>query len=121
RAVLGADEIPPVDLFIFVEASFLARGDDPPDAAGEMLDIGIRDVVARRDRPQESPERYGKLVNVGRKARRQLDSRLVIARDQNLRRVDEIAEDRSLAKGDARQRVGDVAVEVREEAEAVLS
>jgi hypothetical protein len=85
-----------------------------------MLDVGVWDIVARRDPPEECPEGRRNFVDVLRKPRRHLDPRLVVVREQDMRCVHEVVEHRSRPKGDARQRVGDVAVEVREEAEAVF-
>jgi len=121
-ALLRAAELPPALALPLLEAALVAAGQQREQALGEGDLLGQRDADLQRPVAQEAVERR-QVLDRPRRARRPHD--LVASprlRHEDSRRSDEVARHAVGAAGDrdAAHRVGQVAVEARKEAKAVL-
>ena len=118
----GRRVVPPADVLPLPVAALVARGEeheDPADPVGELVRRQRRDLLkARRER---LAQRLGR-----QRARRLVELEVrapAVAREAHARRRREVVPDAVGVPGerDAPHRVGDVVIEAREEAEAVLA
>jgi hypothetical protein len=116
--VAGADEVPPGDVLVLLEPALLAAGqqhEQAPDVVAQVLG-GEAEVFG-----EEEPESLEQVPGGGGEVGGDEQLALPLPGDLRLRGVNQVVKDRRPVVGDASHRVRDVAVEPREEAEAVLA
>ena len=69
-AALGADELPPADLFVLVHAPLAAGGDDLPELGAEERELVVRQAEIAAEKPAEVVECDAHVVDRARESGR---------------------------------------------------
>src|SRR5688572_2555180 len=121
RVLLRADELPPADLLVGVHPPFAARRDDLPDFRGEEDELVVSEVEVTAEQPADIVQRHADVVDRPWRSCGDVDRPAAEAGERDAGGVDQIVGHSAVAARNPAHRVGDVAVEAGEEAEAVFA